>query len=233
MNTPETPATNLDTFYIVDFDRTLADSEKLFDVFVAIAQRYTELPEAQITAAHEQMVAKGDSFDTASYVRDHMREAGEDERWNELEKHFIRESRALNMLLPGARDLLDTFKVRGERFGILTYGNPLWQHLKLSAAGFNHLPRIILVQKQKGKLVSSWQQPDGSFHLPREYGGGTADRIVMLDDKAVSFEGYPGLPSVGYHVVDKTQLLPSQEGDVPHNVIHCRTLPEAQALLFK
>lgn len=232
MNTPETPETNLDTFYIVDFDRTLADSEKLFDMFVAVVQRYTTIPEQQITAAHEQMIAKGDSFDTASFVRDHMREVGEGERWNELEKQFIRESRSLDMLLPGARDLLDTFRTHGKRFGILTYGNPLWQHLKLSAAGFNHLPRIIMVQKQKGRLVSSWQQPDGSFHIPQEFGGGTADRIVMLDDKAISFEGFPGLPSVGYHVVDRAHLLPSQEGDVPSNVTHCTTLSEAQALLL-
>jgi len=232
MNTPETPATNLKTFYIVDFDRTLADSEKLFDMFVTMAQRYTALPEAQITAAHEQMIAKGDSFDTASYVRDHMREAGEGDRWNDLEKHYIHESRSVNMLLPGARDLLDEFRIRGERFGILTYGNPFWQHLKLSAVGFNHLHRIVMVQKQKGKLVSSWQQSDGSFHLPQEFGGGTVDRIVMLDDKAVSFDGFPGNPSAGYHVVDKAHLLPSQEGDVPSNVIHCTTLAQAQALLF-
>ncbi len=232
MNTPVTSAANPRTFYILDFDRTLADSEKLFDVFVTIAKRYTTIPEDQISAAHEQMIAKGDSFDTASYVRDHMREAGEAGRWDDLEKQFIHESRSLNMLLPGASELLQALRGRGERFGILTYGNPLWQHLKLSAAGFNHVPRIVLVQKQKGRLVSTWQQVDGTFHLPQEFGGGMADRIVMIDDKAVSFEGYPSLPSIGYHVVDKAHLLPSQEGDIPANVIHCATLPETQALLF-
>lgn len=224
--------TDLATFYIVDFDRTLADSEKLFEVFVEVSQQYTMLPQEQIVAAHEQMIRKGDSFDTASYIRDHLFEAGEGDKWNELEKRFIHEARSLNMLLPGANELLEALHAREQRYGILTYGNPLWQHLKLTATGFNHIHRIITVNKQKGKLVASWQQSDGSFKLPSEFGGGSVDRVVMIDDKALSFEGFPGFPSQGYYVVDPENALPSQQGETPENVTHCQTLTEAQAILF-
>lgn len=232
MNTPESHAVNTDTFYIVDFDRTLADSEKLFEVFVEISQQYITIPDEQINAAHAEIIARGDSFDTASYVRDKLNDVGEGRRWNELEKQFIHESRSLNMLLPGAAELLQTLHERYARYGILTYGNPLWQHLKLTASGFNHIHRIVLEKKEKGKLVASWQQADGSFKLPHEFGGGTARRIVMIDDKAVSFDGFPALPSKGYYVVDLAQALPSQRGEVPGNVTHVPDLMAAQERLF-
>lgn len=226
MNTPANHGNSTDTFYIVDFDRTLADSDKLLDVFIGIAQQYISIPRERIEAANADVKARGDSFDTASYVRDHLADSGEIDRWSDLEKQFIHESRALNMLLPGANELLEKLSERHARYGILTYGNPLWQHLKLTAAGFNHVHRIILAQKEKGKLVASWQQDDGTFRLPQEFGGGFAQTIVMIDDKAVSFEGFPALPSHGYYVVDKAIILPSQEGLVPENVTHISNLSE-------
>lgn len=228
----ESPVASSKTFYIVDFDRTLVDSEKLFDVFVAVSGQYVAIPETQIASAHEQMIAKGDSFDTASYVRDNLADQGAIDQWEKLEKQFIHESRSLNMLLPGAQELLDALGRDHKPHGILTYGNPLWQHLKLTAAGFNHVRRIVTVNKQKGRLVASWQQPDGTFKLPGEFGGDIVDRIVMVDDKAVSFEGFPSAPSQGYYVIDTDNALPSQQGDIPANVIHCNDLPHAQKLLF-
>lgn len=218
MNTPVTPRPELSTFYIIDFDRTLADSDKLLDVFIGVVSHYLELPLAEIEKADADVKARGDSFDTASYVRDQLNKQGEAERWSDLEKQFIHESRALNMLLPGASELLQALTDGGYRYGILTYGNPLWQRLKLTAAGFNHIHRIILEQKEKGKLVSSWRQANGTFHLPQEYGGGTVDRIIMIDDKAVSFDGFPADPSHGYHVYNPHQYLRSQQGEVPPNV---------------
>lgn len=229
---PANHGNNNTSFYIIDFDRTLADSDKLLNVFIGIAQQYISIPRERIEAANADVKARGDSFDTASYVRDHLADSGELDRWSELEKQFIHESRAFNMLLPGANELLAVLSERDERYGILTYGNPLWQHLKLTAAGFNHVHRIILAQKEKGRLVASWQRDDGFFHLPQEFGGGTAEKIVMIDDKAVSFDGFPGAPSQGLYVVDKANILPSQQGTIPSNVLHCQTLDQARAILF-
>lgn len=218
-------------FYIIDFDRTLADSDKLLDVFMGVSSQYVSIPREEIERADADVKARGDSFDTASYVRNRLMELDELDRWEELVKRFIHESRAFNMLLPGATELLDALSVRELRYGILTYGNPLWQGMKLTAAGFNHMPRIILEHKHKGRLISSWQQYNGSFILPLEYGGGSVDRIVLLDDKAVSFDDFPAAPSQGVHVVDLAHALPSQAGDTPANVIQVATLTEARALL--
>lgn len=205
-------------FYIVDFDRTLVDSDKLTEVFVEISQEYIDIPASEIEAADRNGKSNGTSFDTAGYVRDRMNQESRDEEWSKLEKQFIHESRAFNYLLPGAAELLEWLAANGKHYGILTYGNPLWQHLKLTAAGFNHTRHMILEQKEKGRLISSWQKNDGSFRLPDALGRISASHIIMIDDKAVSFDHFPASPSKGYWVLDPTNELPSQQGIVPTNV---------------
>lgn len=215
-----------EAFYIVDFDRTTADSDKLLEVFLSIVDQYLDLPREQIEAADADVKARGDSFDTASYVRDHLADQNELDKWEHLTKQFIHEARSLNMLMPGASELLQYFDDTHCRYGILTYGNPLWQHLKLSAAGFNHVRRIVMTTKEKGRLIASWQQQDGSFMIPRELGGIVVSSVVMIDDKAVSFEGFPAAPSQGLWVLDPARELISQQGTVPDNVLRLRNLEE-------
>lgn len=218
-------------FYIVDFDRTLVDSDKLLEVFIEIASEYADIPREQIEKANEDVRQRGDSFDTAGYVRDHLNDQGKGEEWSQLEKQFIHESRALNYLLPGAMELLEWLAANGRQYGILTYGNPLWQHLKLTASGFNHTKHMILEQKEKGRLISSWQKNDGSFRLPDAFGRRSAGRIVMIDDKAVSFDGFPTGPSKGFWVVDPAHELPSQQGTVPVNVTRYNNLSDVVNIL--
>ena len=158
MNTPAKTKTDQKTFYIIDFDRTLADSDKLLEVFIGVANQYIELPLEQVEKIDADVKAKGDSFDTANFVRAHLADKGDLDQWERLEKQFIHESRALNMLLPGANELLAFLDSKQLPHGILTYGNPLWQHLKLTAAGYNHVPRIVTTNKHKGVLISSWQR---------------------------------------------------------------------------
>jgi FMN phosphatase YigB (HAD superfamily) len=215
---------NANEFFIVDFDRTLVDSDKLLEIFIAVAEQYIEIPIEQIQAADHDMKLRGDSFDTAGFVRDHLAENEQGDLWPDLEKQFIHESRSLNYLLPGAVELLEWLAANGKRYGILTFGNPLWQHLKLTAAGFNHVRHIIMVQKEKGKFISSWQKQDGVFRVPDALGRADADTIVMIDDKAVSFADYPGAPSRGYWVLNPEHELPSQQGTVPENVTRCTDL---------
>ena len=205
-------------FYIVDFDRTLADSDKLIEIFMEIADKYFQIPKQQIEQVDREVKQRGDTFFLASYVRDHLKEEDRLDDWQKMEKMFIHESRALNYLLPGANELLDWLLVNKQRFGILTYGDPFWQKLKLSASGFNHVPRIIMEQKEKGRLIGTWQQEDGTFLLPQEFGGGNADAVVLIDDKAVSFQNFPPLPSYGYWVLNPERELLSQKGSVPENV---------------
>lgn len=216
MNLPKNDATD---FYIVDFDRTLVDTDKLLEIFMEIASTYYEIPREQIKKADADVKATGDSFDTAGYVRDHLFDKGRNDDWDDLQKRFIHESRSLNYLLPGAAEFLEWLDAHGERYGILTYGHPLWQKLKMTAAGFNHVHHIVMEQKEKGKFIRSWQDAEGGFNIPDEFGKGLADRVVLIDDKAISFADFPDTSAIGYWVVDQDHLLPSQEGVVPENVV--------------
>ncbi len=228
MNTREL---NDPVFYIVDFDRTLVDTDKLNEVFFEIAEQYHAISREQIAKADADVKRTGDSFDTAGYVKDRLAAEGRSEEWQLLEKQYIHESRALNYLLPGAAELLEWLAANGKRYGILTYGNPLWQHLKLTAAGFNHVKHIIMEQKEKGRFISGWQRADETFRIPEAFGGGTAERIVLIDDKAVSFAAFPLTPSTGYWVCDPAYELESQKGNVPQNVTRYTTLEDMLHLL--
>jgi FMN phosphatase YigB (HAD superfamily) len=218
-------------FYIVDFDRTLVDSDKLLEIFLEVSQEYMALPKEEIEAADRDVKQRGDSFDTAGYIRDHLFAEGNGDVWDKLEKQFIHESRSLNYLLPGAAELLEWLAAAGKRYGILTYGNPLWQHLKLTAAGFNHTRHMILERKEKGRLISTWQKDDGSFRLPDALGKLSASHIVMIDDKAVSFAEFPDNPSKGFWVLDPAKELSSQQGSVPANVTRYTNLSEVVTAL--
>ncbi len=218
-------------FYILDFDRTLADIDKLLEVFMQIADQHAAISRAQIEAVDADMKRRGDSFDTAGYVRDYLMAQDRLGEWDQLVKQYIHESHSLDMLMPGASELIAYLERTEARYGILTYGNPLWQRLKLSAAGFNHVPHIITTTKEKGILIRSWQDDDGLFHLPLEFNGGTADAVVLIDDKAVSFDGFPDLPSRGFHVFDPANYLPAQQGSVPANVASIKSLHDVSQLL--
>lgn len=213
-------------FYIVDFDRTLVDTDKINEVFFEIAEQYNAITREAIAKADVDVKKSGDSFNAAGYVRDHLSAEGRLDEWEKLEKQFIHESRALNYLLPGAAELLEWLAKNGKHYGILTYGFPLWQRIKLTAAGFNHTRHIVMEQKEKGKFISSWQRSDGSFRLPEAMGGGSASHIIMIDDKAVSFTEFPQIPSRGYWVLDPEHELPSQQGSVQENVMRFTNLPE-------
>lgn len=210
--------TNSTDFYIVDFDRTLVNSDKLFEVFIEIAHRYFAIPREQIEKANEDIKARGDSFDTAGYVREHLYDEDRGDEWKSLKEAYIKECQSLNMLLPGAAELIKWLETHDKQYGILTYGNPMWQGLKITAAGFEQTNHIVMVHKEKGRLITSWQDDSGTFRLPEAFGGGLVDRVVMIDDKAVSFSEFPGVPSKGYWVLDPANELPSQQGSVPDNV---------------
>lgn len=224
-----TPAPSDAPFYIVDFDRTLVDTDKLNEIFIEVAEQYGAISREQITKADEDVKKTGDSFDTAGYVRDRLAAEGRSEEWEALEKQFIHESRSLNYLLPGAAELLEWLAANGKRYGILTYGNPLWQRIKLTAAGFNHVKHIIMEQKEKGRFISTWHRADNTYRLPEAFGGGVAGHVVLIDDKAISFDQFPQAAASGYWVCDPDHELLVQQGEVPANVTRYRNLADLVA----
>lgn len=143
-------------FVLLDFDRTLADTDRLK---MAFDETVFE-------------VRRDDSQETDSIV---------------VERFLAKTSNA-NYLLPGAKELLrflDDFLIA---HGILTYGDSVWQELKLRAARLDQVPYLITDDKAKGRLISSWNQ-EGVYRLPAELGAGEYQHLMLVDDRIHSFEG--------------------------------------------
>lgn len=220
-----------DTFYLLDLDSTIVDSDKLLEQFITLARQYVDLSVEQMSRIDTDIKQAGESFDAASYVRSRVVKGSSLTQWRQLKKQYVRETSASEVLLPGAMELFEFLGSTGCHYGILTYGNPEWQHLKLSATALGDVPYLVTARREKGKLIASWQGADGVFALPEEYGGERAASVCLVDDKAISFKGFPGRPSYGCHVVRPGELLPSQRGEVPLNVVRARSLYDVVELL--
>lgn len=187
----------IDTFYVLDFDRCLGNTNKLDKMFLSqITERDTGINPDTVYAARLKCEQGGESFDTAAYVRNILSDRGDEgERtWSRLEQAFIQSGQQEDMLEPSAADLLRILQDKKCRFGIVTYGGDIWQLAKMAAAGLIALPHVVTPIKEKGRLLGSWQMADGSFLIPTPLAGGQpviAKKLVFIDDKPVSFSDLP------------------------------------------
>jgi hypothetical protein len=222
-----------DIFYILDFDRCVGNTNALFDQFERTVMEHTGMTAWSLRNVRDEVEAVGDSFDTATYVRAQLKLGNLEGEWHQLEESFVTSCEKVNTLNPGARELMTWLEQRQLPYGTVTYGEQTWQRLKLRASGLEKMPCFITDNKHKSVLFKTWQGSDGRFTLPEELGGGTYSSIVLVDDKAVSFDGFPSLPSHGYWVLNPHIELPSQEGTVPENVKRFSSLEELLVELNK
>lgn len=220
-----------DTFYILDFDRCIADTNALFDAFERTVVKHTGLTAWSLRNVRHEVEAVGDSFDTATYVRAQLELGHLEGQWHEIETGFIAACQGVETLLPGARELMAWFDDQNLPYGTVTYGEATWQKLKLKAAGLGAMPCLITADKHKGDLFQRWKNDDGTFAVPSELSGGMYTSLVLIDDKAVSFDNFPELPSRGYWVLGRQHELPSQAGEVPDNVQRLETLKDVLDIL--
>lgn len=187
--------TVVDTFYILDLDRCLVNTEKLQLLLQQIIRRELGILPDEMNLARRAYERVGGSFDTAGYVMGVLDGKNMDGPavWHEITRMFIRESQAQDMLQPYASELLRRLDMLGARFGIVTYGNDAWQLTKLEAASLGTIPHLVTHDIAKARLIASWQHGEG-FLVPTLLAGGiplTARQLVLIDDKPVSFIGLP------------------------------------------
>lgn len=214
------------TYYILDFDRCLGDVEALNTLWAQTLEACGVMTAEAFYRLRAAVEASGGSFDSVEYLLDTGRldVAG----YEQVAAKYLAAADASALRMSGATELLALLDTRGDMYGIVTYGGARWQSLKLRAAGVDTIPHLITPVKRKGRLFDAWWQQDGSFQLPAELGGAVASSLVLIDDKAISFEGFPPLPSKGYYVCDLAAALPAQKGSVPDNVTQ---VPSIEALL--
>lgn len=208
--------------WVVDMDRTLLDTELTFGRFATACVDENITEPGALHTAKKKMQDEGGSFDALSHLRDTLgvSEDGIDDVINA----FIKTSADTDMLYPDALPFLEELDERGIPNIIVTYGGAQWQNAKLDATGLSNRFHLVTGVKQKGRLIESWRTARGYVvDLAGELA--VAHKVVLVDDKAVSFGDLPS-NCEGYLVERSTQLLQSQQGDVPERVKRVSGLDE-------
>jgi len=179
---------NSTVFHILDLDRTLLDTSKLaHHLKEIIARRDPELAH-DINIEIMKHIKEGTSFFIFEYIAEQIHQEQFERYINEL--NYI--SPASELLLPGATERIAFAKSQpGWSMGILTYGAPRDQKIKLKLTGLQMERHIITDTPKKGAIIASWKLPNGKYKLPIEFGGHTVDKLTFDDDKFIAFKDLP------------------------------------------
>lgn len=205
-------------FQLIDFDRTLFDTTLLIELFLETIEQDDPVLSAELRQRSEEAYKEERTFLVLRFLREHKGDA-----WVETFMHDVVESRGIeSFMLPGARERLkaaDELSAARPAWGILTYGDPADQLMKIRLAGLEEHPFHIVTVADKGGLIASWQKDDGTFQLPEEFGGGIVDQLTFEDDKLTVFQGTP-LGLIGVWVTHREDArLRLVEADMPNVVI--------------
>lgn len=207
----------VNTFYLLDLDRTLFDTMSFTQQLFAIVSQYDAGIAQKLTQKAEQDYVNGVPF----AAREEIEARFGPEKTDEIEHRLLQIEQPTQLLLPGALDLIS---FTAGSAGILTYGEQRGQTLKLKVVQLDHLPHLITSHRVKGELMEMWQQDGAGYQLPVEYGSVKAKQLVLVDDRIISFQGIPS-QARGYWVAQ----APPTTADVsvlPANVMIVRSLGE-------
>jgi hypothetical protein len=135
-----------------------------------------------------------------------------------------------HLISASGRKLLDELSTRQLPFGIITFGEPEHQRLKLQLTGLDEIPYMLADTPEKAAEMGRWKQKGGSFRLPAAFNAQISEvrEIVLVDDKAAAFIGIPsGVRGYLYRPVGR-EVLDFQVGDVPSSVM---TITDLLAIL--
>ncbi len=219
-----------ETFYAIDFDRCLSDTYKLDTVFYEVVDEHKDVDGDKLRSERRHIEDSGGSFDEVQALQ---KQIGTSALLDFFDT-FIERAREKDMLSDGARELIDALEARDKPFGIVSYGGPEWQRIKMQASGVENIPTLITNHKKKGAIIKSWQQQDNRFLVPADLTTTdepiTVDTVVLMDDKATAFSELP--PGArGYWIQSPSHpLLLSQVGSVPPTVQIAKGLREVISL---
>ncbi|HET6747476.1 MAG TPA: HAD hydrolase-like protein [Candidatus Saccharimonadales bacterium] len=226
----------IEEFYIIDFDRTLARTDDLRLLFESVAFKETAIPAEDIKQG--ELIYKN-NFDVIGYLRSLLKKTMSKEEVETTIKRvkqlYLKQAARENLLEPYAEELLMELHKHKAAFGILTTGSEEWQQVKIKAAGLADIPHLIVGTAKKSELIASWKQVDGRFLLPDELSGRASygvDKIIFVDDKPISFEGIPdGVEGFWVLPLRSAIAYDIKKLEVPKSVRHARGLQEVSEYL--
>ena len=215
---------NISTFYILDFDRTLFDTNKATDVMRGVIAMSNPELAAILAQEFEEYTRLGESFSMRDFIVENVGE----EEMQKLEAVYHEKALEQDLLNDGAKELIEYIRSREDtQIGILTYGAPVGQAMKINAAaGLEGIPFLVTSETFKGAQIASWRQDDDLYHIPEELGGFVTKNIVFVDDKPFSFKGLPA-DITGYYI---KSVYDAGEESIPFNVTPITNLNEVITL---
>lgn len=224
-------------FFVLDFDRTLGNTDAFHDILERVIEEETMLKSDFLAHARFTAEKQGKSFNTIEYLRTYLEETDDSRSWFDIQRKFITAAQKEDTLEPDAAELLRLLDKENIPYGILTYGGEAWQLAKLEGANLLQIPHLVTHIQAKGVLLSEWKQASGKFLIPpamtRTFEPFLVDTIFFLDDKTVSFENMPaGVQGIRIRPPEGIKL-PAQRGTLPAGVVEVEGVRGAIELLFK
>lgn len=180
--------TNPTVFHILDLDRTLLDTSKLVHHLKEIIAHHDVQLSKDIGTELTSYAQQQKSFFIFEFIAKRVGYDNLNKYINELNYNVP----ANGLLLPGASERIAFAKSQpGWSMGILTYGSPHDQNIKLKLAGLQMERHFVTDEPRKGSLLASWKLPNGKYKLPVEFGGHTVDILTLDDDKLMAFTNLP------------------------------------------
>ena len=210
---------------VFDLDRTLTN-DSVVTAALEQACRTVGIETSSMLPAKQQAEVRGETFQELAYL--HSKHPSE--QIDAMKASFLGSARPDELLYLDVEPVLTSLSVRKVPFIILTYGEPEWQQLKLTATGLSRYHTLITDTKKKGPLITGWRQ--GNAYVPPVWDkADAASGVLLVDDKAVSFADLPADCYGAWLRRPDEPLLASQDGVVPQHVTTIGGLDECLKLL--
>jgi len=221
---------------IIDFDRTMVDSDKCIERLFAIAETFNNdkqvIDVQKIKAEMKKVEDTGGSFNPLKYVE----AALTIDQMKDFKDKFIN-AEGDPVAYADVTPFIQMLDDNAIPYAVLTHGvSKEWQELKIKASGYNG-PYKIIEHREKAKEIANLQSSEARYRFSSLYENspqGTHENIIanticLIDDKAVAFNGLP--PScIGYLLVRGEKRQKSQQGKIPWNTVPIRSLENLEAV---
>lgn len=203
---------------VLDLDRTLLNLAAAMNVFMNTC-REMGLDADLAQQAFEEKIAAKESFQALEFLRPQITES-QMQHFKALYQEQARYCK--DFVYPDAQKLLQQLQESDIDILLLTFGEHDWQSLKIQAAELSHLPVSIVDTTEKGHIISRWyDQANRQFNVPTM--GQAYRRLIFVDDKPVSFRGFPERQSSGF-IIDRTGSI--NPNNAIENITYIQSLSE-------
>lgn len=202
-------------FQLIDLDRTLFDTSRFAKLITNEINRTQPGIGDSLNDQFEKAYKEEITFFLLRYLREQMG----DGPFESLVAMIVEREGADTFFLPGAKERMQFANKLSDlrpAWAILTYGDAVDQFMKINILGLGEIPMLLTDTPDKGAIIASWQNADGTFSLPDQAGGEIVDTITFEDDKLRAFDNLP-LGAKGLWITDNPEaaaMLLENPGDV-------------------